>query len=102
MSKVDLGAPFFYLGEVSEFAAVVHSNRLKDLVEMLAVLGMEGGHGCHHRLAGLAGDTERKVVLGLLLQQREDYRLLSRPPSNHGIALPVAFFHAERSNLRTV
>ena len=68
MGEEDFGSPLLHLGEVSELAAVVHSNGFKDLREVLAVLIMEGVHEAHHRLTGLSGDAERKVGLGLFLK----------------------------------
>src|SRR5699024_2618827 len=69
VGEENLGAPILHLSEVSELAAVVHSNGFKDLREVLCVLIMEGVHEIHHRLTGFARDTERKVGFRLLLQQ---------------------------------
>ena len=42
MGEENLAAPVLHLGEVSELAAVVHSNGFKDLREVFSVLIMEG------------------------------------------------------------
>ena len=85
MGEENLAAPVLHLGEVSELAAIVHSNGFKDLREVFSVLIMEGVHEIHHRLAGFARDTECKVGFRLLLQQGEDNRLLTRSLADHGI-----------------
>ena len=88
------------MGEVSELAAVVHSDGFKDLREVLSIFIMEGVHEIHHRFTGFARDTECKVGFRLLLQQGEDNRLLTRSLADHGIAFPVALFKTQRCNLR--
>lgn len=100
VGEENLAAPVLHLGEVSEPAAVVHSNGFKDLREVFSVLIMEGVHEIHHRLTGFARDTERKVGFRLLLQQGKDNSLLTRSLADHGIAFPVALFKTKRCNLR--
>ena len=102
MGEEDFGAPVLHLGEVSKLASIIHCNSLENLREMIAKLFVESVHEPNHRLAGLAGDAERKISLSLFLQQREDYRLLTRFLADHCIALPVADFRAETSDLRAV
>ena len=63
VGKEDLGTPLLYLGEDSKLVAIVHSEGFKDLRAVLSVLIMEGVHELHHRLAGLAVNTEDKVGL---------------------------------------
>ena len=41
MSEEGFAAPVLHLGEVSELAAVVHRNGLKDLREVFSILVME-------------------------------------------------------------
>lgn len=102
VGEKDFGSLFLNLSKVSELTAIIHSNCLKDLRKSLAIRIMKGVHEPQYRRAGFAGDTECEAGPGLFLQQGKDHGFSGGPLTNHSIALPVAFFQAERCDFRMI
>jgi hypothetical protein len=94
-----LSTPLCNLCEVCKLRAVVYSNGFEDLAEAVAVFITKSLHGCHNITAAFARNADSEIVLGLLLDERENSGFLTRTQTNDGVALPVSFFLALGCNL---
>ena len=72
MCEVYFSAPLRNLCEFRKLRAVVYSNRLENLTEAITVFITENLHRRHDITAGFARDADSQIVLGLLLNEREN------------------------------
>ena len=100
MGEEHLSAPAFTLRKVCELSSIVNGNGLEYLCKAVAIFLFEHLHGSHNSFARLSRNQESQVVFRLLFQKGKHNSVLTCTLTNHGIAFPMAFFRALRSNFR--